>query len=78
MTVDVAERDRMAVAAPETLRAAGLDVDTDHADCARPGPSWVAEIERDAQRARQMRAIMALQHLTPADVAALLEALHAR
>lgn len=73
--MNVAERDRLALAPPADLRAAGFDVADGEGDCVRPGVEWRARIAAWIARDRQRRAILALKGLTKDDVRSLLEVL---
>jgi len=73
--MEVRERDALALADTDTLRAAGLEVDDDFVDCVNPGARWREVIQSRQAHERQRRAVRALGELTRDDVRALLEAL---
>jgi len=73
--MDVASRDRLAMAPAGQLRASGFDIGDDFTDCANPGADWSEVVQVRQAAERQRRAVSALGELTAEDAAALLEAL---
>ena len=73
--MNVRERDVLAMAPPEVVRAAGLDLPDGYDDAVHPSDEWRGDMADLLAKDRQLAALQALGKLTRDDVRIILEAL---